>query len=531
MQKTDLRVKLSKKNTIIILASILVVVLVGMIAIAAGHITYLDKQKAQITNTADFSVISPQMFVYVYEDGTKTVDFDEIIKVNNKATFTLTKIIDEDLTVSKPTSNKVIVTTNPTRVVVVQVQSPSKNKTLDYRITVVSKSLSGNTINAQLGDAYLNGGFINNYSGQNDIILPSPIKNYISPDGDEHEYQFLGWYTTPDYLAGSEITEIKAGSIGQINLYPQFAPPAPYRDAKDGFAYFAYGKYPQSKVTDYNLLAAIKASAPYSALGNANGKFTYDTVEYFKFKPDNVPNLSDNGYSSSSYYVFRVEPIWWRVLAGKNTQVNNGTIYPIIAKNVLNCSPFSKAEEGWAEKQYNKYAKQLNGDLTTFLKKYFDPDTIYGESDLRNSILGIYSGWIAPNENTTYVKPRAFTKYKNAISSNTETYTDAVWALSYSEAFNASYGFDPDWQETDRSRQSVATDFALANGVYSSTTKAYVGKGSWWLRGSGTTFDYTYKKIAYVKYTGKLHSYAAKSFSLSSGVRPSMNFQLSFTVA
>lgn len=178
MQKIDLEGKLSSKNTIIVLVSILIFVFIGMIALAAGHIVFLDKQRAEITNTADFRVTNPQMLIYVYEDGEANINFDEIVKVNKGATFVLTKIIDEDGTVSPSASNIVCVSTKSTRVVMVKITSPSKSKKIDYRITLVPQSLASNVINVQLGDGILNGEILNTYSGQNDIVLPDATRYY-----------------------------------------------------------------------------------------------------------------------------------------------------------------------------------------------------------------------------------------------------------------------------------------------------------------------------------------------------------------
>ncbi len=529
MSKINLNDKLSKKSSAIVLVCILVFILIAMIAIAAGHTAYLSNQKAQITNVSSFRLINPQMMVFVYPDGDTSVDIDKIVEVNKKATFSLVKIIDEDGTISPPQSSVISVSEKPTRDVIVRVKSPSKTKTVDYRITLVSKALSGNVINAQIGDALLNGEILSNYSGLNDVVLPNPTKTYISPEGDELDYTFLGWYTSPDYQEGTEISEIKAGSSGEISLYPKFAPPVPYRDAKDGFVYVAFGSYPQAKVNDYNLLKTIRASAAYIAAGN-NTKFSYAGQDYYKFKPNNQPNLAENGYSSSSYYVFKMEPVWWRVLAVKNAAVTNGTVYTLLSRNILSCSAFNTDDDGWVEKQYTKYASQLDGDLTSFIRRYFDPDTIYKESSLRSKIINVYNT-LTTGIDTSNVRSRTFTAYTSAITSSTENYTDKAYALNYSEMLKTNFGFDAVWEETDTARQASATDFAMANGVYVSNNKAYMGKGSWWLRGSGTTYNYNDKKIAYVKYTGKLHSYTAASFSLRSGVRPTIDVTSWFALA
>lgn len=530
MQKFDLKGKLSSKNTIIVLVSILIFVFVGMIAIAGGHMLYLDKQRAEITNTADFRIVNPQMLVYIYEDGEVSINFDEVVKVNRGATFAITKIIDEDGTVSPPINNTISVATKPTRVVMARITSPSKTKKIDYRITLVPKSLSNNVLNVQIGEGKLNGEILSNYSGQNDIILPDATKYYTSPEGDELEYEFLGWYTTEDYQDGTEIREIKAGSSGEINIYPKFAAPVPYRDARDGFVYVPYGLYPQTKVKDYNLLKQIKASAAYTSAGNG-AQFTYNTEKYYKYKPDNQPNVIENGYSSTSFYVFKVEPVWWRVLVTANSPVNSGSTYTLLTRNIIACSPYSTSG-------VTASGEEITSEVDPKLKAKYDPNSAYESSNLRSAILGIYNSWIAPNANTSYVRTRTFTKFEVVSGGGDgedtveeETYTDASWALSYSEAFQTSYGFHSSWEEMDTKRQAVATDFALASGVYSSKTKAYVEKGSWWLRGSGNTYDYTHKRIAYVKYTGKLHSYMSLNYGLRSGVRPSINVQAWFSVA
>ena len=309
MRENNSKITVSKKTAAVIVVSVILVLIVALIGAIAGHTVYLNNQRAFIVNyNTDFVATTPQTLTYYYKDGDEKVDFSRIVKVSDGASFSLTKIIDEDGTVSKPEGKTVDVSVKSQRLAVVQVVSASGKKTTDYRITVAPQSARGNTVDFNVPDDALDlDDIFFTYSGEYDMVLPTPVKSYTGPSGNTVNFEFQGWYTTEDFQEGTEIEKIEAGTSGSVKLYAKFAPTA-VLDSRDGYQYVYYGSYPQSQVTDYNLLKSIKNSNEYKSAGNGSA-FTYNNTKYLKFTPYNVPNLSENGYSSAMTYVFEYEPL------------------------------------------------------------------------------------------------------------------------------------------------------------------------------------------------------------------------------
>lgn len=514
--------RISRKSAAIVVIAVVVFLLAAVTALIVGHGAYLDGQQALITNyNTAFKATTPQTLVYLYEDGLERVDLAEAIEVSKGAKFSVTKIQDEDGTVSKASGTVIDVSVKPQRLAVVNVVSASGSRSTDYRITVAPLSAENNVIdyNAGGGEIDLDDIFFN-YSGQLDVTLPTPVKTFTGASGNTVNFDFEGWYTTPDFADGTEIEVIPAGTRGGVAVYAKFASTAAF-EARDGYTYVYFGKYPQRQVTDYSLVTVLKASTAYANAGSGS-VFTYNGAEYFKFTPANVPNLSDNGYSSTSTYIFYVEPVEWRVLKAKGASVSEGENVTLLSTSVLNCSSYS-ANGGTVQDLYDQYVTQNNFDMTSFLRYFYHSDTMYERSDVKKAVDGMYS-MMFNGVDSGPVRSRSLTKYNDFLGSATSSYNVNMWLPNYDEVLNESYGFNKDYTVNDNLRKALVTDFGAANGVYRATSRAHSGQGTWWLRGAGdNTYSYSDKRIAYVKYTGYVHAYGAMNFEVRSGIRPAMN--------
>ena len=77
-----------------------------------------------------------------------------------------------------------------------------------------------------------------------------------------------------------------------------------------------------------------------------------------------------------------------------------------------------------------------------------------------------------------------------AFNSGTNTYAcantqDKVFLLSEQEVTNSAYGFNASYSASGNDAltcQKKTTDYAKANGAWTSTDSSYAGNGRWWLR-------------------------------------------------
>lgn len=543
--------KVSKSTVVAVLIATVCLAIIGLSAGIAGHTTYLKDCEAQILNyNTDFKATTPQTLTYFYEDGTKEIDLQKVAVISEGATLSVEKIQDEDSKVTKAESTVIDLTAHAQRLAVCRVVSKNGVGKTDYRITLAPASAESNVIDFNVSDATIDLDDITlNYSGEYDVVLPTPAKTYTSAaTGNVYNYSFLGWYTTPDYDESSKISVIEKGSAGEISVYAKFADRAEAAVNKDGYTYVTFGNYPQTQVTDYALYSAIKKSDAFKNAGNGS-YFTYNGTTYYKFLPSNVPNLSANGYSSSSTYIFKVEPIEWRVLAKKNATPSGRVI--LLATNILNCSAYSTNDETLMKTLYNTLSQNKITssifNLDNFMKSFFDGDSAFGQDGGDSTILKLVKLQIDANYLRTTMNGMVDTMFSGAEKSkitarsfrrydwqgNTSSYSCTIWPLNYSEAIDENYGFSKDYRENDPLRKAMVTDFAAANGVYKSTNLAHRGQGSWWLRGAGgeqgksygnATDGYGYKdkRIAYVKYTGYVHAYGSLNNNIRSGIRPAL---------
>lgn len=250
----------------------------------------------------------------------------------------------------------------------------------------------------------------------------------------------------------------------------------------------SFGTYPQSKVTDATLLATLSTelgTLPTSAnsqawtdygyyisrsvssymwyIDVANATDEYRGVYFTSYRPYDTTITSstsdslqdDNGYTTSSVYWFKYEPITWRVL-----DVQSDKTF-LMADLVLDSLDY----------HYSTSNRTIDGS-TVYANNY-------KESHIRSWLNDNFYNTAFNNEEkarilTTTVDNSAASTGNipnNCACANT---SDKVFLLSYAEATSATYGLS-----TDASRQLQSSAYAQSQGVNTDTSN---GNSYWWLR-------------------------------------------------
>lgn len=258
----------------------------------------------------------------------------------------------------------------------------------------------------------------------------------------------------------------------------------------------AYGSYPQTRVTDEKLLAALNAangtwvSYGYYLKNQPDDYMQYKDVEldgekyravqFSTYRPQKTYDAAykpgsesgaeqyTNGYFANTVYWFRYEPLAWRVLDAayeKNLLV--------FAMSVLDAQPF--AQKG------NDYAASV---IRTWLNDSF-----------------VRTAFSA--DETAFLKEAALAD---------AGVTDKVFLLSLDDMTNTAYGFS-DSTSSDDARSAMGTDYAKAQGM---TYNLYSGNAHWLLRTAKGSFSDVYRTA----YDGNITS--TLSYFNFNGTRPAM---------
>lgn len=258
----------------------------------------------------------------------------------------------------------------------------------------------------------------------------------------------------------------------------------------------AYGSYPQTRVTDEKLLAALNAadgtwvSYGYYLKNQPDDYMQYKDVEldgekyravqFSTYRPqktydaaykpgsENGAEQYTNGYFANTVYWFRYEPLAWRVLDA--TYEKNLLVF---AMSVLDAQPF--AQKG------NDYAASV---IRTWLNDSF-----------------VRTAFSA--DETAFLK--------EAVLADAGV-TDKVFLLSLDDMTNTAYGFS-DSTSSDDARSAMGTDYAKAQGM---TYNLYSGNAHWLLRTAKGSFSDVYRTA----YDGNITS--TLSYFNFNGTRPAM---------
>ncbi|MBQ9551678.1 MAG: leucine-rich repeat domain-containing protein [Clostridia bacterium] len=273
-----------------------------------------------------------------------------------------------------------------------------------------------------------------------------------------------------------------------------------------------FGSYPQSKVTDEATLAALNAlSLDWHSYGYYSGTGLYDDGEmtakdfmryadvdyngakyravYFdSYRPWRTCERNEaqfsyqpgNGYNINTVYWFRYDPLEWRLLDPVSGLV--------MCTSIIDSQPF------------NNYVRVgsifIGGDATLYgdsAKRHYACD--YVNSSLRQWLINDFYNTAFQEAEKSFIVPTTLdnsgcytqigqTGYENYDSDST---TDRIFLLSYSEAASPVYGFEEDELNFNRSAERVmsGSDYAMCQGLLISCVDQLFNVSScWWLRSS-----------------------------------------------
>lgn len=275
---------------------------------------------------------------------------------------------------------------------------------------------------------------------------------------------------------------------------------------------FALGSYPQSRVTDVNLLGELNSysyswenARSFSGNGSIgsmsedgsmkffdvehNGKM-YRAVTFADFRPEltyREPTeknsyQDDNGYKTNTVYWFEYEPLKWRIIDGEQGIA--------VSESLIDSQAFANSVY-----KIENQTDELSDDY------YADASGSASANSYADSTIGY---WLNGTFMTT-----AFTeaeKEQLAASKLGEGDFDKIFLPSYEEISSF----------TDAERAASGTDYAKAMGLY-----AVDGNSFWWLRDAGCYSYYACR----VSDKGSTDKYGNSVDFTSFGVRPAIRLE------
>ncbi len=285
-----------------------------------------------------------------------------------------------------------------------------------------------------------------------------------------------------------------------------------YTYSEDG-QYLYFGKYPQSAVTNENLIKNLNATYDRLPTADDYGKWTsydyalkgakeymwyidvehsynkYRGVYFTEYRPyDLEPDSSiekarqdDNGYFIENVYWFKFEPIKWRILSQ-----NDGTALImsdiILDSQAFQTDYFTQDELNGARVRYTFHNGAPKG---TYANNYkYSTIREWLNDDFYN---GAFDDYERENINLTDVDNSLSTTGLNNPNYICEDTLDYVFLLSYDDCVNEAYGFSHISTE-HASRQLKPSAYSLSQGAYAATIE-FVGYGWWWTRSPRNTSD------------------------------------------
>ena len=290
-----------------------------------------------------------------------------------------------------------------------------------------------------------------------------------------------------------------------------------------------FGSYPQTIVTDVVLLTTLSSKFQmwhsygyYSGTGSV-GSMTQDNymiysdathngskyraVFFTSYRPQVtiIPSSAsnsyqdDNGYYTDTFYVFKYEPLRWRVL-----DPSSGLV---MCEDIIDSQAYSNTIYGPPYYNSSACTAYANDYATSSMRTWLNDDfyntafTSTEQSDVKTTAL----------DNSAYP---GYSQY-NSASTN-----DKLFLLSYSESTNTAYGFSSS-TASSATRYAQGSDYAKCQGlyVYSSPGSGYDKNSDWFLRSPGGYSN----RVSNVGSSGHVSSRDIVD-NTSIGVRPAFKF-------
>lgn len=258
-----------------------------------------------------------------------------------------------------------------------------------------------------------------------------------------------------------------------------------------------FGSYPQSKITDSDLIAKIEAVSKsiswvdynyYIGTGTSDdgnmkpvdGMMLYKDIPYNgskyravkinQYRPYRTGNTSsetyqyDNGYNKGNIYYFKYEPLSWRILDPSEGYVMCNQI--IDSQAYQNFIYYNGSEYYNSEACENYASDWVTSSLRQWLNNSFYNTAFSAEEKEQIGISHL-------ENKSTY----------SSTYDSADTY-DKIFPISYYDAINSAYGFNSDNTAYDTARQMKGTDYAKCQGLYvfNYLDSSFNGNSWWWLR-------------------------------------------------
>ena len=302
-----------------------------------------------------------------------------------------------------------------------------------------------------------------------------------------------------------------------------------------------FGSYPQSEVTDSNLISKIESAGAniswidynyYAGTGKSEdgnmksvkdmmlykdityGGNKYRAVKINQYRPsktgDTIPPKIKyqylNGYHTGNTYYFKYEPLIWRVLDPSEGYV--------MCNQIID----SQAYQDYIYYNDGKYYNSMDctnyaSDWTTSSLRGWLNENFYNTSFTDNQKAQILT---THNEN----KCKGYYSTYNSA----DTY-DKIFPITYFDARNSEYGYASGRRVYDTARKLYGTDYALCQGLEVETEPVGDGTSPWWLR----TPDSDFRKATIVEHDGNEDSAAFVGLT-KIGVVPALKFNPKSTI-
>ena len=279
-----------------------------------------------------------------------------------------------------------------------------------------------------------------------------------------------------------------------------------------------FGTYPQSKVTDATVTAALAELA-----GDVSGWTSYDYyiscvksdfmkytdvvynnekyrgVYFTRMRPSTTDGdgtyveQGDNGYAVNTFYWFKFEPIKWRVLSFTSDKA------VVMSESVLDVQQF----------YYNQGVRTING-------KTVYPNN-YEYSEIREWLNESFYNWAFSAGEKAAIVATKLDNTATVSTFNSNATTDNVWLLSQSDVLNTSYGFSSSVDDKNEARKGTSTEYAKSQGIFVNTS---YNTSAWMLRTARAINNNQYT-VTQVSVSGKVRDLFPEALSFC-GTRPAL---------
>ncbi len=303
--------------------------------------------------------------------------------------------------------------------------------------------------------------------------------------------------------------------------------------------YILFGSYPQTKVTDSSLTSALTTMAGtlptasnsydwtsygyYVGTGSSGtesnstnymwyqdetyGGEKYRGVYFTFYRPyltyysssADYTYQDNNGYTTSTIYWFRYEPIKWRIMTEENGYAT------LLCEMIIDSQDYNYTENSQTVNGSTVYANNYEySTIRAWLNENFY-ETAF--SQLQQSII----------QTVTVDNSVTSTGYSSNPYACNDT-QDKVWLLSAEEAIAMTGSTS---NSTVREKQT--TDYAQCQGAYTYSSSSYAGNGYWWLRSPDYSSSNSARLVGYDGYVTIHYDVSRTDY----GVVPALQIRLS----